>query len=810
MESARKQMAKLKAAVPVIKDKISTTQECLEILRVSPEGTFEVSKGVFSRCYFLADTGYRTNEYKEQVRFLEQWSKIINTFEGSRIKISILNRKRDIEYLKKYVFYRKKPDGLDEKREAYDSILWEKIIVTKNGIEQVKVLTITVEEPDYKEACESLDTIEGTLTKDLGYITSGLIPLSGDERLFLLHNYYHPESPESFKVNITKSLLSGRDWRNDIAPLKLDFSKRDYFVIDGKYYAKTICLDASRYPSALSDEYYYNLYNQPFVSAVSCDYIPIPKLVAKKVIENKMYGIERSIENQREKRRNRNDFTSEVAYSSRRKKKEIEGMLDDINDNDQEMYWVQVSILIMAKSREELEQNEKSISKVVGTSQCYLRQREAFNTVLPIGVNQLNLSRAMFTQSACILVPFSVQEVQNTNSRFPPMYYCINMISKNAVLENRKNLINGNGYVFGVPGSGKSFFCKMDIGSVILNTEDDIIIVDPTLEYFDVADAYNGTKYNFSLDTDYYFNPLDADIERIINDTEMLIVEKSQLMQGICEHIMNGQMESVHATIIDRSIRSLYRKLKNKIIEAKERTMPVMRALYDEIALQKEEETRELLLALELFVDGSYNIFNHQTNVKKHSRLTVYGMEGLSGNKKLSGVSMIIMLETIKNKIYENFKKGKATWLYVDEIHILLNSPYSSEYLITLFKLVRKLGGICTGITQNVVDLLKDEGTATLISNSEYTVFLKQAVPDAELVLKTFIGMNRAQLSYVTAAQPGTGLIRFGSTVVPMDNRIEKNSPIYRIYNTNLHEKAAEKALNDGKAKAGYWDGQTG
>lgn len=802
MMPGRKEFMKLKQPDPA-KIAIHSVQESLEIKKVSLDGTFQVGDNLYSRSYILDDVSYRIKEYKEQLLFLEQWCKIINTFECS-IKIGILNRKRDLEYLKKYVLYHEKKDGLDSSRDAYNDIIWNKVVNDKNGLEQVKILTVCIRKDTYHEAVNALDSAESNLIKDFGYLQSALVPLDGNARLKLLHNIYYMDQPSEFQLDLRECLLSGRDWKNEFSPVEADFTHPDYFKINDKW-LKANYLVPSGYPSSLSDEFYYELCNLPFVSMINMDYVPIPKNIVKKTLETKYMGVESDIAKQLSKKRQHNDFVSDISYKLRKEKEDIEGMLDDINDNDQKMFWIGVTILIAADSMESLKQNESMVQSIVDKYSCRLmnynlRQREAFNTAMPIGVRQVNLLRAMFTQTACILNPFAVQELQNTESCFPPMYYGINRISKNAILENRKNLINGNGFVFGVPGGGKSFTgSKLEMGSVFLNTTDDIIVVDPTLEYFDVADSFGGEKLKLSLDTTMYFNPLDVNIEELKRDTETVISDKSQLIQGICEQVMEGRMHAGHATIVDRSVRHMYRRI---AADEDGVNIPIMSDLYQEIEKQPEDEKGELLLALELFVDGSYNIFNHPTNVDMKNRLTVYGMCDLQGNTKLSGVSMLIILENIKSIINKNAARGIATWLYIDEIHILLKSPYSRDYLITLFKLVRKLGGICTGITQNVCDLIKDDDTSTLISNCEYTMFLKQAAPDAALLLKTFTGMNREHINYVSNAVPGTGLIRFGGTIIPMDNRIDKGNPIYDVFNTNLHEKAAQTKARMAKEKA--------
>ena len=324
----------------------------------------------------------------------------------------------------------------------------------------------------------------------------------------------------------------------------------------------------------------------------------------------------------------------------------------------------------------------------------YLKQREALNTALPIGVRQVETMRTLLTQSLAVLMPFNVQELNDSTGN----YYGINQISKNVNIGNRKKLINGNGFVFGVPGSGKSFFCKMEMGSVFLSGDDEIIVIDPMNEYFDIAETYGGTVVNMSTYTDNYVNPLEMDVWSLDpNDSKGMVREKGEFMLGLCEQCIGDSLNSRQKSIIDRCVRKLY----IDIARSKEKYIPVMSDFYDILMAQPEDEAKDIALSLELFVNGSLNIFNHQTNVDVDNRFTVYGIRDLG--TELSPITMLVMMESIQNRIVENGKRGKATWLYIDEFHVLLNSEYSAKYLQQLWKKVRKQGGLCTGITQNVI-----------------------------------------------------------------------------------------------------------
>ena len=393
----------------------------------------------------------------------------------------------------------------------------------------------------------------------------------------------------------------------------------------------------------------------------------------------------------------------------------------------------------------------------------------------------------MLTQSLAVLMPFNVQELNDSGGN----YYGINQISKNVNIGNRKKLINGNGFVFGVPGSGKSFFCKMEMGSVFLSGDDEIIVIDPMNEYFDIAKTYGGTVINMSTYTDNYVNPLDMDVWNLdVNDTQGWIRDKGEFMLGLCEQCIGDSLNSRQKSIIDRCVRTLYRD----IARSKEKYVPMMDDFYELLLKQPEEEAKDIALSLELFVNGSLNIFNHQTNVDMDNRFTVYGIRDLG--TELSPITMLVMMEAIQQRIIDNGRRGKATWLYIDEFHVLLNSEYSAKYLQGLWKKVRKQGGLCTGITQNVVDLLQNYTATTMLANSEFVALLKQANTDSSKMAEV-IGVSDAQLKFVTNSQSGMGLLKCGSTIIPFDNQISKDTGLYKLYNTNIHEKMEKEKFGN-------------
>lgn len=692
--------------------------------------------------------------------------------------------------MRKLVLLQYQQDGFDHFRKIYNDIIEDKIQEGRQGIEQERFLTITIERKNFEEAKAQFATLEATLHKAFNELGSEIVPLGGNERLKVLYDYYHLGKEDQQGFDIKECIALGTDFKNDLCNGMVKYFPEHYE--DESKYCRALFI--KKYPSSLSDRFLNEITSLPVHSIVSIDAVPIPKDLTTKTLQKKYLGIESDIIKQQRVRNKNNDFSSEISYAKRTEKKEIEDIMDDVRENDQCLFYVAVTIILMANSKEELKSICETVQTIGKRNSCtidvhYLKQREALNTALPIGVRQVETMRTMLTQSLAVLMPFNVQELNDIGGN----YYGMNQVSKNINIGNRKKLINGNGFIFGVPGSGKSFFAKQEMGSVFLNTKDDVIIVDPMNEYFDIAETFHGAVVNMSTYTDNYINPLAIDVWDLdLNDSKGMIREKGEFMLGLCEQCMGDSLNSRQKSIIDRCVRKLYMDIaineSNKY--GTEKYIPVMTDFYELLLEQPEEEAKDIALSLELFVNGSLNIFNHQTNVDIDNRFIVYGIRDLGA--ELSPITMLVMMENIQNRIMENAKKGKATWLYLDEFHVLLNREYSAKYLQQLWKKVRKQGGLCTGITQNILDLLQNYVATTMLANSEFVAILKQANTDSSKLAEV-IGISDAQLRFVMNSMSGMGLLKCGNVVIPFDNTISKDTDLYRLYNTNLHEKIAEK-----------------
>ena len=775
-----------KASEPLYKTPKSI-QQTIEIMKVAENGIFEVARNRFSKCYRFQDINYTTTNETEQIDIFERYCRFLNSLDVN-FKITINNKNKDMEQVRDYVFLQKKNDGYNGFRKIYNDIMEQKIHEGRQGIDQERYLTITIERKNFEEAKAQFATIEASVHKAFGELGAEIVPLSGNERIKVLYDYYHLGDEGSFDFDIREARKVGADFRNDLCNGMIQFYP-DYFK-DEKKFCRALFI--KKYPSSLSDRFLNEITSLPVHSITSIDVVPIPKDMTTKILQKKYLGIESDIIRQQRVRNKNNDFSSEISYNKRIEKKEIEEIMDDVRENDQCLYYVSVTVILMADTKEELDSMTETVETIgkrnsVTIEEHYLKQRESLNTALPIGVRQVETMRTMLTQSLAVLMPFNVQELNDKQG----CYYGINQVSKNINIGNRKKLINGNGFVFGVPGSGKSFFCKMEMGNVFLSGNDEIIVIDPMNEYFDIAQTYGGTVVNMSTYTDNYVNPLDMDVWSLdLNDSRGMIREKGEFMLGLCEQCMGESLNSRQKSIIDRCVRKLY----IEIARNREKYVPIMSDFYEILMNQPEDEARDIALSLELFVNGSLNIFNHQTNVDVDNRFTVYGIRDLG--TEFSPITMLVMMESIQNRIIANGKRGIATWLYIDEFHVLLNSEYSAKYLQQLWKKVRKQGGLCTGITQNIVDLLQNYTATTMLANSEFVALLKQANTDSSRMAEV-IGVSEAQLRFVTNTSSGMGLMKCGNVVIPFDNTIEKGTDLYNLYNTNIHEKIAmEKKKN--------------
>lgn len=791
----KKQFYQLKECQGLMETNATSIQQTIEIRKIAPDGIFEVGDNLYSRQYLINDLNYVTKSFDEQRSFFGGWERILNAIDAVLFEITVFNKNRDLKVLEEKILYQHRNDGFDQKRDCYNDIIEKKIIDGKNGVEQVKFLTFTIKRLNYNDAAASFRTIDANIVREFGSLGSTLIPLKANERLEVIHNFYRMGDESDFDMDILDYLTTGQDWRNDICCNYINFTDDPGYFRTERKFGKAMCISSSTWPDdELSDDFFLDLVNVNIPSIFTISYVPISKTATRNELENRYMASENKIRKQQQKRNKNKDFASDISYAAQKENEELKDMLDDVRDNGQKMFWVGLNMVILADTLEKLDENTDSINVKVENIGCLTdeflyRQREAINSTLPIGVRNVTEMRNMFTRMAGVLIPFRTMELQQKEH---PMYYGTNKESHEPILFNRKNLVNGNGFVFGVSGGGKSFTgAKLEMGSVWLNTDDDIIVLDPTHEYLDVCESFNGTFIEMSTESPHHINPFHCNVKELTrNNVQNYVAQKTQIMCGVCEHAMEEEFSSRHRSIVDRCVKQMFFNLLRVDIE--KRRIPIMRDFYEILKTQEEPEARDMELSLEIFIDGSMNVFNHPTNIDVDNRLIVYGIRDIG--EELESVAMLLVLEQIRQRIIKNSLEGRATWLYVDEFHVLMHKKYSKMFLISLWKKVRKLGGLCTGITQNLSDVVVDKETHKLISNSEYTMMLRMGPGDDKIIMNTFEGAITAEhIKYIDNAMPGCGLMRVGNRVLPLDNTIEKTNPIYSVFNTNFYEKMAVK-----------------
>lgn len=813
IESTSIQFQNLKKPDPVWHENPSSVQEAIEIRRVSPGGMFEIGQDKYSKTFDINDINYSNKAYGEQVIFFDQWSKTLNAFSNPS-KITIYNKRRSMRTLEEKVMYKKRGDTYDEARECYNDIMRSKIIDDKQGIEQKKYLTVILDKKGgWKEAEKAMISLEANYIKEYAGFGCQLMPLSGDERLNILRDFY--QGIDEAGCSIERCIENGSDWRNEICPAIIDWTtSHPKYARIGKKYVRALYIDPHSYGETIEDKFFRELSDLSIESLITLDIVPIPKRVTQKVLESKYMGVESTISKQQQKRNKQKNFSSEISYKVRREKEEIEEMLDAVRKNDQKQFWIGITVVLCADSLEELERYTSTVEQICSGNSCKLNvylqlQREGINTALPIGVRNTSFLRAMFTQSAAAFIPFHVMELYDDSSK--PFFYGVNKDSKNPIVFSRTKLVNPNGFIFGIPGSGKSMTgSKLEQGSVFLTTDDAIIIIDPQHEYEEICNSYGGTYINFSLDTKHYINMFHCRLKELRENPDEIIKEKSELTIGNIEQLLDNDMPPGIKAIIERCVSSMFHRILR--LPEEQQYVPIMSDFYKEaekqLQIERErdniisrEAAEQLVLGTERFISGMMEIFNHPSNVDINNRIVVFGIKDLP--KSIWGMTMSIILSYVTQIVQKNFLNGITTRIYLDEFHYLTKTLYTKEYTIEAWKTFRKFNAVLTGITQNAIDLLKDPDTTTLVSNSQYTMFMKQSPSDVDVILSAFKNISEAQIHFITSAPPGTGILRYGDVVVTMDATIEKTNPLYDLYNTNPEEIAALKRAREKRLATG-------
>lgn len=754
-------------------------QDTIPISKVWEDGIFLSGKNKYSKSFAFTDINYTVASRQDKEGMFLEYSELLNSLDcGATSKITISNRRINKVDFEKRVLIPKEDDDLNRYREEYNKMLLEKA-TGANGIVQEKYLTISVNKKNIEEARNYFSRISADLIGKFSALGSKCVELDSIDRLRIAHDFYRVGDENAFCFELKDSMKKGHSYKDYICPDTMEF-ENDYFKM-GNRYGRVIFL--KDYASYIKDSMIAELTELNRNMMLSIDIVPIPMDEAVREVENRRLGVETNITNWQRKQNANNNFSAVIPYDMEQQRIESKEFLDDLTTRDQRMFLSVLTMVHTADTKEQLDNDTESLLSTGRKHLCQFavlkfQQMDGLNTVMPFGVRKIDVLRTLTTESLAVFIPFRVQEINHTNG----IYYGQNTISKNMIIADRKQLLNGNSFILGVSGSGKSFTAKNEIVSIILRDPNaDVIIIDPEREYPALTNALNGEVVKISATSKNHINAMAINSE--YGDGANPVILKSEFLLSLCEQLIGGNnLGPKQKSIIDRCTASVYRNYQQANYKG---NPPTLQDFRKELLKQEEPEAKEIALAIELFTDGSLNTFAKQTNVNTDNRLVCYDILDLG--KQLLPIGMLVVLDSILNRITTNRKNGRNTYIFIDEIYLLFQHEYSANFLFTLWKRVRKYGAYCTGLTQNVEDLLQSHTARTMLVNSEFIIMLNQASTD-RIELAKLLNISELQMGYITNVGAGQGLIKVGSNLVPFINKFPKNTKLYKLMTTKPGE----------------------
>lgn len=747
-----------------------TIQDVIPIQRIWKDGIFLVEKNKYSYTFKLSDINYAVASKEDKEAMFLDYSELLNSFDnGATTKITIALRRVNKKEFEKNILLPFKEDGLDIYRHEYNQMLLSKAL-DSNGIIREIYLTISVVKKNYEEAKNYFRRVSSDIIKHLSKLGSKCVELNAEEKLRVLHDFYRIGEESNYNLNLNDLIKKGHNFKDYICPDGFSF-KSDYFEMGNKF-GRVFFL--KEYASYIKDNFITELTDMSQNLMLSLDIIPVPTDEAVREVENRLLGVETNITNWQRKQNANNNFSAVIPYDMELQRKESKEFLDDLTTRDQRMMFANFTFVITANSKEQLEADTE---KVMITARKYLcqivilkyQQLNGLNTALPIGLRKINNLRTFTTESLAALTPFRVQEIMDKGG----IFYGVNAISNNLIMVNKSNLLNQSSFLLGVPGSGKSFSAKELITFLALSTDDDILICDPEGEYSELVKAMGGEVINISASSKDHINAMD--MVDGYGDGINPVVDKSEFILSLFEQLYKKGLGPKQKSIIDRCTALVYDDYN------KTGVVPTLMTLRKKLQEQKEKEAQELALSLELFTNGSLNVFAHETNVNKNCRIISYDIYKLG--KQLKTMGLLVITDAMINRVSENFKKKKRTHIFIDEFHVLFANEYSATFFNSAWRQFRKRNAYPTAITQNVEYLLSSVDASTMLSNSEFIVMLSQASSDRK-ELANLLNISDEQMSYISKKEAGCGLIKYGSSLVPFKNEFPKYTRLYKLMTT--------------------------
>ena len=761
----------------------ATAQQTIPYDSIRPDGICLADSRIYTKTLQFQDINYQLAQNDAKSAIFGGWSDFLNYFDSSsHIQFSFFNLAAGAERFERTIRIPWRREGFEWVCDEYARMLQNQMAKGNNGLVKTKFLTFGIEADSIKIAKPRLERLELDILNNFKRLGVAAEALDGKARLGLMHDIFHMDTREPFCFEWDWLPLSGLSTKDFIAPSSFAFGESRRFRMGNKWGAASILQILA---PELNDRMLADFLDIESSLIVTMHIQSIDQTAAIKQIKRKITDLDKTkMDEQKKAVRAGYDMDilpSDLAtYGAEAKK-----LLEDLQSRNERMFLVTFIVLNTGDTRQQLENTVLQAQGVAQKYNCALQrldfqQEKALVSSLPLGVNRVDIQRGLTTSSTAIFVPFTTQELFQTEGE--PLYYGLNALSNNLIMVDRKRLKNANGLILGTPGSGKSFAAKREIVNVFLMTGDDIIICDPEGEYYPLADTLHGQVIKISPASRHRINPMDINLNYSDDDNPLSL--KSDFILSLCELVVGGRdgLLPTEKTVIDRAVRMVYRKY---LADPRPENMPVLGDLYNALLRQEEKEARHIATALEIYVSGSLNVFNGQTNVDISNRIVCYDIKELG--KQLKKLGMLIVQDQVWGRVTANRSLGRSTRYYVDEFHLLLKEEQTAAYSVEIWKRFRKWGGIPTALTQNVKDLLASREVENILENSDFIYMLNQAGGDREILARQ-LGISPHQLSYVTHSGEGEGLLFYGNVILPFVDRFPKDTGLYRILTTKPGE----------------------